>query len=407
MLPTRILLIRLGALGDIVHALPLAAALRAAFPEARLDWLVEAKHRAVLACVPILSNRIIVDSRKGTGERSPLAVMRKLRAAKYDVAIDAQGLLKSAVYARAAGAARAIGFSRAHLREPAARFFYTETVDVDAVLAACAARRGAGAHTVSPAGAVNAGRAGASQDLGAAREAAADAGLTSGPVTTARRGRALGQGLDASWHIIDRNLALASAVGLEPAAASEWRFPLEAGDSTAAADTRARLGLAPGEPFVLLNPGAAWPNKRWPAERFGALARRIADHAGVRSAVLWGPGETELAQAVVDASDGAALTAPPTRVADVVALAREAALLVSGDTGPIHLAAAAGTPVVGLYGPTDPARNGPWDPRDLCVSRVERCACHHQRRCRVAAWCLGEVTVDEVWRAVQARMGWQ
>lgn len=361
MAPTRILLIRLGALGDIVHALPLAAALRAAFPDARLDWLVEAKHRALLECVPILSGRVVVDSRQMTGERSPIAVIRRLRAARYDVAIDAQGLLKSAVYGRASGAARVIGFARAHLREPAARFFYTETVDPDAVLPARARAR------VS--------------------------------------GRVLGQGLDASRHIIDRNLALAGVVGVAPPAV--WQFPLECGASTAAADTRAQLGLAPGQPFALLNPGAAWPNKRWPPERFGALARRMADRAGLRSAVLWGPGEAALAQAVADASGGAALPAPPTRIADIIALAREAALLVSGDTGPIHLAAAAGTPIVGLYGPTDPARNGPWDPRDICVSRVAGCACHHQRRCRVAEWCLGDVGVDEVWRAVMARMAWE
>lgn len=357
---SRFLLIRLGALGDIVHAIPLAAALRDAFPDAQIDWLVEAKHRAILACVPVLSNRIPIDSRQvmAMGERSPLGVIRRLRAARYDVAFDAQGLLKSAVYARVSGAARVVGFSRAHLREPAARFFYTETVDPETVVAA--------------------------------EENAASA-------------RSMGKGLSSSIHVIDKTLALASAVGI---ARPSRRFPLNVGDSTATSRTRAALGLAPDGPFVLMNPGAAWPNKRWPAERFGALARRIRERAGLRSAVLWGPGDTALAGAVVAASGGAAVAAPETTVADIVALARDAVLLVSGDTGPIHLAAAAGTPIVGIYGPTDPARNGPWDPRDVSVSRIDRCACHHQRRCHVADWCLAGVEVDEVWRAVAKRMAW-
>jgi lipopolysaccharide heptosyltransferase I len=371
MSPTRFLLIRLGALGDIVHAIPLAAALREAFPAARIDWLVEAKHRAIVECVPVLSNRIAIDSRQplATGERSPLGVIRRLRAVRYDVAFDAQGLLKSAFYARASGAARVVGFSREHLREPAARFFYTETVDPEAVAAAIASARGSAARDgVQP-----------------------------------MLRRSMGKGLGSSIHVIDKTLALASAVGIARPSRS---FPLNVGDSTATARTRAALGLDPDAPFVLTNPGAAWPNKRWPAERFGALARRIRERTGLRSAVLWGPGETALAGAVVAASEGAAVAAPETTVADIVALARDAALLVSGDTGPIHLAAAAGTPIIGIYGPTDPARNGPWDPRDVCVSRVDRCACHHQRRCLVADWCLAGVEVDEVWRAVARRMAW-
>jgi ADP-heptose:LPS heptosyltransferase len=396
---SRFLLVRLGALGDIVHTMPLAAALREAFPTARIDWLVEAKHRAVLDCVPILSNRIIVDSRRARGETSPLRVIRRLREARYDVAFDAQGLIKSAVYARLSGAARVVGFTRAQLREPAARFFYTGTIDPYAVLQAAAPswHGGAGASrsggTIAPDGV----------DDARSRDVSRDAGVDRHGVHT--RGQAGGaRGLDASLHIIARTRALAAAVGVDPS--GPWRFPLDTGESAAPAEVRATLGLALDEPFVLLNPGAAWPNKRWPADRFGGLARRIHERAGLRSAVLWGPGEADLAAQVAAASDGAAAPAPPTRIADILALASVAALLVSGDTGPIHLGAAVGTPIVGIYGPTDPARNGPWDPRDEVVSRVALCACHHQRRCHAAAWCLADVPVDEVWRAVARRMGW-
>jgi lipopolysaccharide heptosyltransferase I len=339
---TRVLIVRLGALGDIVHALPAAAALREAFPAARIDWLVDAKHRALLDLVPVIDMRIDVDSRAWSGPRAPLAVVRELRRTQYDVALDLQGLIKSAAFARASGARRVIGYTRPHLREEAARFFYTEQVD-------------------------------------ASGDAAGD-----------------------TLHVVYKSLAALRALNLPIDAAP--RFPLSEPASHVPACTRQLLGLSPDEPFVLINPGAAWPNKRWPAERFGALAREIRARHGWKSAVLWGPGEETLAAQVASSSSGAADMAPATSLADLVALARAARLLISGDTGPIHLAAAVGTPVVGIYGPTDPRRNGPWDAHDVCVSRFTPCACHHQRRCRVARWCLADIEVAEVVDAVERRL---
>jgi heptosyltransferase-1 len=161
--------------------------------------------------------------------------------------------------------------------------------------------------------------------------------------------------------------------------------------------------IVPG-PFALINPGAAWPNKRWPADRFGEIATFLADERGLTPVVLWGPGEDALAQAVIDASAGRAMLAPPSRAVDLVALAREAALIVSGDTGPLHIATAVGTPAVGVFGPTNPERNGPWDARDVVVSRFERCGCHYRRRCHLAEWCLLDVPPSEVCAAIQQRL---
>ena len=155
----------------------------------------------------------------------------------------------------------------------------------------------------------------------------------------------------------------------------------------------------------MINPGAAWPNKRWPAERFGAVARHLRARHGWPSIVAWGPGEEDLARAVVAAADGAAALAPATSLGELLAIVGAAGLVVSGDTGPLHLAAALGTPIVGIYGPTDPARNGPWSPADVTLSRNRACACHHQRRCTAAAWCLDELAVDEVSAAVDRRLG--
>jgi ADP-heptose:LPS heptosyltransferase len=179
-------------------------------------------------------------------------------------------------------------------------------------------------------------------------------------------------------------------------------FPITGVDPAAASAGRPAGG---GGPFAVLNPGAAWPNKRWPAERFGEVAAFLRDVRGIRSVVVWGPGEQELARSVVSASNGAAVEAPPTGLADLVSLLRGASLCVSGDTGPLHLAAAVGTPVVGIFGPTDPERNGPWLAEDVVVTRHASCGCRYERRCRQARWCLAEVGTVEVTAAVQRRLG--
>ena len=159
------------------------------------------------------------------------------------------------------------------------------------------------------------------------------------------------------------------------------------------------------EKFALVNSGAAWPNKRWPANRFGAVAKTLRDEWGLTPVVLWGPGERALAEAVVAASEGAGVVAPETQLPDLVALSREASFMISGDTGPLHIACAAGVPTVSLFGPTDAKRNGPWDPRDVVLSRYDQCPCHYKRQCQQpASWCLAEITVDDVREAIRARL---
>jgi lipopolysaccharide heptosyltransferase I len=200
-------------------------------------------------------------------------------------------------------------------------------------------------------------------------------------------------------HVIRMNLRLLRALGVVD---DEIRFPLA--DVPSPALEALRRTLPAGARFALLNAGAAWPNKRWQPERFGELASFLRDACGLTPVVLWGPGEEGLAAAVIAASSNTAVAAPPTGVADLLALARASALVVSGDTGPLHIAAAAGTPTVSLFGPTDPGRNGPFAPEDVAVSRYEACGCHYDRRCHQPAWCLGDVTVAEICAAVQRRL---
>jgi heptosyltransferase I len=328
-----ILIVRLGALGDIVHAVPAAAALRHAFPDARIDWLVESKHRAMVDLITVVDRAVALDRPSVSGW---LDVSRRMQEIQYDVAIDFQGLMKSAVLARASGAPRVIGFSIWHLREKAARPFYSEI------------------HRDTPS--------------------------------------------ERADHVIRQNLGLLQTLGVDDMTV---RFPLAEVQSDALAEIRATLGRE--RPFALINPGAAWPNKRWPPERFGEVAAFLREIRDLPSFVLWGPGEEGLAGAVVERSDGAARVAPATRIADLLALSRAAALMISGDTGPLHLAAAVGTPTVSLFGPTDPQRNGPWSDDDVAVSRYGSCGCHYERRCRKTAWCLESIDVAEVTAAVQQR----
>jgi ADP-heptose:LPS heptosyltransferase len=155
--------------------------------------------------------------------------------------------------------------------------------------------------------------------------------------------------------------------------------------------------------FALLNPGAAWPNKRWPPSRLADVAIALRVRHDLTSVVLWGPGEEALAQDVVTAANGAAVLSPPTTIRDLVALTRGAALMVSGDTGPTHIASAVGTPIVGIYGPTRPARNGPLSPNDVTVSRDAVCSCHHLRQCTRDRMCLLDIEVGEVLGAIERR----
>jgi ADP-heptose:LPS heptosyltransferase len=198
--------------------------------------------------------------------------------------------------------------------------------------------------------------------------------------------------------VIAKNLALLEPLGIR---SPQVEFPLDI-PWTAAAEQVAARGGAAG--YALINPGAAWPNKRWPAARFGALAALMRERLGVRAIVLWGPGEESLAASVAAASNGAAEVAPRTTIADLFAIAKGARLMVSGDTGPLHIAAAVGIPVVSLFGPTRPERNGPWSPWDVTFSRFDTCSCHYERRCRRGAPCIDEIGLGEVIAGVERRL---
>jgi lipopolysaccharide heptosyltransferase I len=308
-----IALVKLSSLGDVVHALPVAAALRARLPHARLSWIVERREAALLTGNGILDAVVPVDTRgwrraldvramwrplgalRAGGEIVEL-MMRHLGAARFDVALDLQGLLKSGLLTAATRAPLRIGFAPALCRERWSALLTNR-------------------HVTPPA--------------------------------TAR-------------HVVEQYLAVLEPLGVRPAAIE---FPLP---RNAAAEARAdaffsRAGLKPSDRLVALLPGAGRADKRWPADRFAALAARLTAETGASVLVVWGPGEHDTAKAIVDsARDGRALLAPTSSIEELVALLWRAAVVVGGDTGPLHLAAALGVACVGLYGPTAAERNGPW-----------------------------------------------
>lgn len=301
-----IALVKLSSLGDVVHALPVAATLRARLPAARLTWVAEAREAALLRGHPALECVVPVDTRgwrrpwRGPGLRAALremaGVRRRLRGAAFDVAIDLQGLVKSGLVAAATAAPERIGFAARRCREPLAALFTTRRVD---------------------------------------------------PPPGAR-------------HVVEQCLALAAALAPGPPVL-EFSLPVDpAAEERADALLGAGSGTG-GAPLVVLNVGAGRADKRWPPARFGALCTRLAAERALRILVLWGPGEHELGrQAVAGSDERHVLLAAPTGLPDVLALLRRAAVVVAADTGPLHLAAALGRPCVGLYGPTSGARNGPW-----------------------------------------------
>jgi heptosyltransferase-1 len=306
---------RLSALGDVIHALPLLAALRERWPGAFIGWLVEPGAAPILQGHPMIDRLHVVPKKelksafwkalRGPGR----ALVDEIKAQGYGVALDVQGLTKSAAWAWLAGIPRRIGLARPDARELAPTLATESVVPRPGVL-----------------------------------------------------------------HVVERNLELLRPLGLEPPRPP--RFPVYLPDPS-----RARAIALLGEdptPLAVLVCGAGWATKRWPTERFGLLARALAERHGCRVALSWGPDEAPLAAEAMRAAgaagrpDFAAATLPPgpgiaplpaTSFLELGAILEKARLVVGGDTGPTHLAAALGAPVVAMMGPLDARRNGPYGER--------------------------------------------
>ena len=341
----RILIVKLGSIGDIVHTLPSLAAIRRALPEAEISWVVEQRTSEILGDNPFLNRLIVIDTkalRRGlmSGEtlRAPRRQLRLLRASAFDLALDFQGLIKSAMVARLSGARRIYGFGRQALREPPSRILLHQTVNIPERL-----------------------------------------------------------------HVIRKNLTLVeSALGIPlPLDEDEIEFPIALEESH---ESEALAAAGTDGPYAILNPGGGWPTKLWSAEKFGALADELWSHFGLHSLVTAGPGENELAERALSSSRSGQARAVSVSLKGFCALAKNAQVYVGGETGPTHLAIAMRTPVVGLLGPTEWWRNGSPYRDDICVERNdigcrENC---HRRSC--SQWICMDIEVERVLHAVTDRL---
>lgn len=340
-----VLIVRLSAMGDVLHALPVVTALRRALPRITLGWLIEERWSELLCTLrtprsgPRSQQRPLVDRVHSVDtagwRRSPISLhtwqqmavrWSEVRGIRYDAVIDFQGAIRSALLASWSGAPVIIG--GAQPRENAASMFYTSKI-----------------------------------------------------LTTS------------SAHVVEQGFELARVIHPSLSTDPEVELPVDP-------DAEIKVGalLAGIKDFAILNPGAGWGAKRWPAERYGEVAREFAA-GGLTSFINYGPGEEELAAAVETASGGAARKVTCS-ISELISLTRRARLFVGGDTGPLHLAAALKIPAVAIFGPTNPARNGPFRAKSI-VLRSANSVTDHSRHGDPELGLL-EISVGQVVAAARA-----
>ena len=347
--PLRVLIVRVGAMGDVLHGLPAVAALRERMPDCFIGWAIEPRWSALLESSephlnpgetgiemghPIVDRVHLVATRDW--KKSPLSVRtlkniaalrRELRAEQYDVCVDIQGLIRSSVIGWMAGATRYVGSNAP--RETQARLLYGERVKVHAP------------------------------------------------------------------HVIDKACELVGAGIGEALRPVQPALPVDAAAEAWCNGLLAELGIGAAG-FVLLSPAAGWGAKTWPAERWQLLAEQLAAEGYAVLVNAGGPADRAVTSAATGDGPGQLIDCG---IADLIALTRRAKLVVGGDTGPVHLAAALGRPVVSLYGPTHPGRTGPYFPgARVRVLRHGSSTLHHGRHSETEAG-LAQITEEEVFHA--------
>jgi lipopolysaccharide heptosyltransferase I len=201
-------------------------------------------------------------------------------------------------------------------------------------------------------------------------------------------------------HIIDQQMELLQPLGIEP----DWyaEVPLQASDAARSSVAQKLKGLSD---YVVINPGGNWVTKRWHPSRYGELAGRLMK-SGLNVTLTWAPGEEDMVR-MISRVAGDGLVQIPTNLEELVALCQGAKLFVGGDTGPLHFAAATGTPIVSIFGPTSSDRNGPFRREDIVVERRLPCRpCYERDKCPLEHWeCIEQITVDHVFEACKKRIG--
>jgi lipopolysaccharide heptosyltransferase I len=328
--PKRVLLIKPSSLGDVIHALPVLSAIRRTWPQAEVDWVIARGLEQIISDTAGINRLVVMDKDKWRrdGIRALPSILRfrnEVRRGKYDLAIDLQGLFRSALAAYWSGAPVRIGFKKAREGAPV---FYNRRVDYGSAV-----------------------------------------------------------------HAVDRNLKVAEALGLET---GPVEFNLGVNDDAAERVKALFAECGISGDYIVVNPGARWESKLWPAERFGAVAKQLAACTGLPVVVTGAASEAAIAKAVCNASGNMAISlAGKTGLKELVAVLAGARIVITNDSGPMHIAAAAGTPVVAVFGPTDRNKTGPYGMWHAVVSAKPECAPCRRRSCD--DWrCMTGVSVGDV-----------
>lgn len=343
--PRRILIIKPSSLGDVVHALPVLAGLRRAYPQAHIAWLIATPFAPLLDGHPLL-NELIPFDRRGYGQmlrrpaqlRQFLRFLASLRRRRFDLVLDLQGLFRSGFLAWASGAPQRVGFADARELAP---LFYT--------------RRIAGRRT--------------------------------------------------ACHAVEVNLRLARALDL-PVDPPTFPLALQPDEFLAAQTLLSQAAGRPLDHFIAVIPGARWPSKRWPSEHTAALLDRLHPEGLPPAVLLGGPDDR------APAADVRRRCAAPTvdltgrtTLRQLAALIALSDLVICQDSGPMHIAAALGKPLVALFGPTNPTRTGPYGPAARVVQLPLACAPCYERQCPLGHHqCMRTLSADTV--AAHVREMW-
>ncbi|CAN5449569.1 lipopolysaccharide heptosyltransferase I [soil metagenome] len=303
--PSSVLIVKLSAIGDVIHALPALDALRAQLPNARIGWLIEELSAPLLAHHPALDKVYIIPKKRWRGHilqylnSEIIPFYRGIRADQWDATIDFQSLFKSAFLARLSGAKLRVGFAGKYAREMSWLFNNRRIEDTRA-----------------------------------------------------------------DYHVALENMRLLEGLGLQmPADPPHGTMAILPEEQDAMRETLRTAGWS-GEKFLALNPGAGWPNKRWPPSYFAQLGVMLSRRMNLKPMVLWAPGEEALRDEILAGlRDVGGFAAPPTRIRDLAVLTSLCSLYVGGDTGPTHLAGLLRVPVISIFGASDGTRNCPWPAR--------------------------------------------
>ncbi len=339
----RFLIVRLGAIGDVVHTLPLASAIKDARPDSHITWVVEPVPGEVLLENPDIDEILTIDTRVWrknvlTGGFSALRHdLLAVRNAGADVAVDAQGLIKSGFVAWASGAPVRVGFEHRFCREGMNVLFTT--------------------HHVQPP--------------------------------------------ESPHHVVEKNLSFMESLGLPAPPKHEYRFPLhETKEEREWAEKYLEnVGMHRDAALLVIHPGGGWVTKRWDTARFAQLADYWHESGLGNVLLIWGPGDEKMVEEVTAATRTRPHVTPATSVREMMALIRRGSFFVGGDSGPLHIAAALGVRCLAIMGPTKPVRNGPWGEGNSVLHHRLACSDCYARKCPDIE-CLDRVRIEDAMDAL-------